>query len=340
MVSSRGVVHVEIPEVYELVNVAILLSEYDQNQHQKIFVNDPYAIEVKQYFEKFITHPCITEFSKKIKSINDNYAVRDMSYDYQFDSSGKIVRQGLFNNIVPYQKGLLPSLIGLLQTFALDSNFRLFYTKHQPFYNQIKKRVLALSQPKNQWDWLESRYPQRISSYRIICSPITGGNHRTAEGQLNSFKEILMFINAPTIDRLPTLQEKQSAMRILFTEIDHNYVNPTSEKLKDLINQNYKNLSVWSKGRGSEAYSSPILMFNEYMTWGLFDLYLTTQYDPKNCEQGIQTTMRIMNERGFIKYSDFQAELLAYFRRNPRSSGTELQKHMATWSAEIQKANH
>ena len=50
--------------------------------------------------------------------------------------------------------------------------------------------------------------------------------------------------------------------RMLFTEIDHNYVNPTTnfdEYIKDVVKA-FSNIAKWNKG---SSYGRPALTFNE-----------------------------------------------------------------------------
>lgn len=89
------------------------------------------------------------------------------------------------------------------------------------------------------WTWLEREFPNtRYQSYRIVLSPLIGGSHSTqryfAEDGAKVFGENVMFVcGTAHLDAIPTLGEKQKEglmSGIVFTEIDHNYVNPATEK--------------------------------------------------------------------------------------------------------------
>jgi len=60
---------------------------------------------------------------------------------------------------------------------------------------------------------------------------------------------------------------------VVFTEIDHNYVNPGTSKYEKLIDSIFSNRSAWTKhGNSSDYYDSPVRVFNEYMTHAAFCL--------------------------------------------------------------------
>ena len=77
--------------------------------------------------------------------------------------------------------------------------------------------------------------------------------------------------------------------RVVFTEIDHNFVNPLSDKKIDIINKVFADRNRWTKeGNGTSAYESAYSVFNEYMTWGLFSLYCLDNFPNNDARQSIQ----------------------------------------------------
>ncbi len=327
---SQGKVQFEIPEVYELVNTCILLGGYRQNNHQEQFKLTAYGKEVLECFGKYASHPCIKKFSEKIKTINNNYAVREPSYSYTFDPSGKLSETGPYRGLVSYEQKLLPSLVSDLEDFAKISNFRSFYADHADFYAREKKIFQQLADVPSMWKWLESKFPERVSSYRIICSPLTGGNHRTARGQGGAFMEILMFVSAPEDKKTFSRREQARLMFMVFTEIDHNYVNPSTARVKGVE----KAMGDWKKwGGGQTSYRGAEMVWNEYMTWALFTLYSHDRFKGPDAEVGIADLVEKMESRGFGKFRSFNDELLKFYRANHSATGDELTSHMMEWCA-------
>jgi hypothetical protein len=326
--ASKGRIQFEIPEVYELVNICVLLGGYGENEHQTRVGSTPYAQEVLAYFGKFKSHPCVQRFAAEIKTINNNYAVREPSYSYSFAENGSILQTGPYRGLVPYQQKLLPSLIGDLEQFAEDSDYRRFYAEHREFYDRQKKVFEKLADVDSMWKWLEKRFPQRVNSYRIICSPLTGGNHRTAHGQQNDFTEILMFVSAPIDKKSFTRLEQTNLMRMVFTEIDHNYVNPTTKK----VGRAEQAMGQWQQwGGGQTSYRGAEMVFNEYMTFGLFALFSHDRFVGQDAKVGMPDVISLMERRGFTKYGAFQQELLRYYQTEPAATGEGLTAHMMDW---------
>jgi hypothetical protein len=332
--ASKGKVHYETPEVYELVNITILLSGYNENNHQAIFKNSQYAQEVFAYFKPYMNDPCVNEFTTKVRTINNNYAARDSSYAYEFGVNGKIITTGVYSNIIPYETNLLPLLVPKLESFVKTSNFRQFYANHQPYYERTKKICASLSKAEMIWKWLENRYPQRVDSYRIVCSPLTGGNHRTDEGLASGFHEILMFISAPQSKKTYFEIDQFRAIRTVLTEIDHNYVNPTTKELENTFPNLMSPQNKWAKGFGGKAYNTSKMVFNEYMTWGLFSLFLADAFPKQKTEFAMKECEEVMVNRDFYRFPEFNQELLRFYRANQNSSGEQLQSHMMKWSSE------
>ena len=51
--------------------------------------------------------------------------------------------------------------------------------------------------------------------------------------------------------------------RVVFTEIDHNYVNPVSDENKPLIDKLLQDRTEWVNAKDSDNYRNPLLVFNE-----------------------------------------------------------------------------
>ena len=98
---------------------------------------------------------------------------------------------------------------------------------------------------------------------------------------------------------------------IVFTEIDHNYVNPTSfeniKQIKNLISQKDK----WATKEAQNNYSSEYAIFNEYMTHSLFCLYIEEHYSGIIKDQIIRKRIQLMERRGYPKFEEFNTIVLA-----------------------------
>jgi hypothetical protein len=217
-----------------------------------------------------------------------------------------------------------------MEDFAKVSDFRKFYADHEAFYARQKKVFEKLAEIESMHQWLEARFPERVSSYRIICSPLTGGNHRTSRGRDGDFLEILMFVSAPPVKKWFTRLDQSDLMRMVFTEIDHNYVNPSTVRVGGVE----RAIGDWQRwGGGQTSYRGAEMVWNEYMTWGLYTLFSHDHFGGNDGEVGIPNLVRGMERRGFGRFGAFNAELLRFYRSSPTSSGDEMTAHMMAWCA-------
>ncbi|MGD1944978.1 MAG: hypothetical protein ACFB0A_01620 [Croceivirga sp.] len=92
----------------------------------------------------------------------------------------------------------------------------------------------------------------------------------------------------------------------LFTEMDHAYVNPTSNTFSNLIEESF-NDSIWNNESGYEEYGLGV--FNEYMTWAVYDLFVKENY-PEYAPELTNYWHYQNDSRGF-HFSNMFAELLS-----------------------------
>ena len=127
---NRGSVLIEIPEMFELANIAIAISEPGLKDLYKVDKSGAYYQSVLQHFLPFRTHPLLAQPSLQR---NNGYFFRDNSVCYTFDGD-RIIAAG------PYRVIRNPDLFyeqrALVEDFARVSGFRQFYRDHLPFYDQ------------------------------------------------------------------------------------------------------------------------------------------------------------------------------------------------------------
>jgi hypothetical protein len=120
---------------------------------------------------------------------------------------------------------------------------------------------------------------------------------------------------------------------IVFTEIDHNYVNPTTNKYAKQIDSIFAKRGTWAKtGNSSDFYGSPVSVFNEYMTHAAFCLYIADSYDEPTANFVIASREALMvDRRNFIRFKAFDQQLLKLHRENKTLTLTELYPLIVAW---------
>ena len=314
-----------IPETYELANIILSLSDCSLlTENRK--TNSDYARKVEAYFSPFKSHPLIQNLNNKCA--NDGhwetyYGFRENSICYSFNDNNFLVRNTPYKHVwSDYSKidgGEFRSTLYLVQDFVKKSNFNAFYSQNIKYYNELEARQKQLMPVKKMWSWLEKEFPQRYDAYKIIFSPLIVGSHATRKFQQGDlfnpdYKECVMFVNAP--DNLNSKNEYAEKLSegfqsgVVFTEIDHNYVNPASKENILAIKELISDFDFWSTIEARRNYNNEFTIFNEYFTHSLFCLYTKENYKGDIQKEVISKRIKLMEKRGFKKFKAFNDILL------------------------------
>lgn len=338
--NTRGVTSIEIPAVYELANIIMYLSDCSEKTY-----NRPQS---GQYISDVLTHFGPLKDHDLIKVLNKQCADSNAYWDYYYSFRENSICFSLDeNNILQYDRpykhvmngpsslrgGEFRHLLYLIQDFAIQANFYAFYQDHISYYKTLEDRQTELLPLKQMWQWLETEFPYRRDAYRVIFSPLIAGSHSTqrfAGGPLSAphFIECVMFINSSEkIDANASYSEElkeglQSG--IVFTEIDHNYVNPASDEYSGEIKALITEKDFWATAGAQGNYGSESAIFNEYVTHGLFCLYATEVYDEATAKEIIADRGKLMERRGFYRFNSFVEQLSSLRKDNPGQTIYEL----------------
>lgn len=340
MKSKRGKVEVSVPEVYELVSVIIALTQTGELENGLVNKDDAYYNRVKEYFKAFIDDTVIAEVDKFIKE-NGEYYLRTNAYAFQFSKSGKIKKSKVYNRIVYTEDEpnyLLPFIAGL-QDFSDKSNFRYFYQKEESFY---KREISFIKDSLNYSDmisWLEKQFPTiRYDYHNIIFSPLTGYNQGMIWFDFNGFKELQPHVNFPYSVPQNLIINDQSKIvfrgNILFTELNHGYLNKEADKYDKLINvalENKRNKLI-DPSKGSGYYGSPSETFKEYMNWALVSLRYIDYCSENDLPTLFTRNENYMLRRGFTQFPAFQKFIIGLYRnREKQQTLADLYPQIIEW---------
>jgi len=342
---NQGKNSFELPEVYELANIIWVLSPSGRKS-TNLQKDTKYFKEVQKFFKPYLNHPIFEKliFEEENDYTQNYFEFRENSFIYEF--SGDTIVKGKNYNYVfgdDWQgfSNLFTELLPLVQDFSDKSNFRTFYKKHKKYYTNDLKRVSELLPLKNMQNWLEKEFPIKHNAYKVVFSPLIGGSHSTQKyfGRDNKdnswFSESVMFIcDANRYDSNKNLTKTQKEglySGIVFTEIDHNYVNPISDKYKKEIANIFKS-KIWSDEKNG-FYNNPQSIFNEYMTHSVFCIWVTESYDNETSDYVIKERVKMNAEkRGFIKFKEFNNEMIKLKKENPNKTVTELYPQIIEWA--------
>lgn len=349
-------VQFDIPEVYELANIIWTLSPSGRLATD-LNKTGSYYRDVLNWFRPYLKHPVFRELAfPQNERISQYFDFRENSFAFSFKDTAagsndcSILFNGPYYRV--YGRGLADSsLFGrlkpLVEDFAKASGFRKFYQKHRDLYaRQIirQRNILPVAQ---MWEWLEQHFPDsKYQSYRIVFSPLIGGSHSTQnfanydKGVL--FRECVMFIcNTDRVDSLRQISEKQKEglmSGVVFTEIDHNYVNRESNRYRASIDSIFGNRPYWVKDTAtSNFYGNAMAIFNEYMTWAVFCLYMQELYDKETAAYVInERESRMMSKRGFFRFGSFNQALLKIRQEHPDLKVKALYPFILDWCRKME----
>lgn len=337
-------VTVEINEVQELIYIIIAITENGKGNPTLVNQKTDYYTEVATYFSPYSNHEVIQKFNALLTENMAHYFIlAGNAYGFKFDQD-KIVPTGIYNFLVRGVGSLeatvnpIDTYLKDLEDFANKSGYRAFYKSHNQYYTDLKIEYSNYASIDAQKKWLESKFDYKIDSYRVLTSPLIGGMNATKMYEDNNFKEILLFL--PTIRDDKEWSPKFKKVintRIIFTEIDHNYVRPVSEKNEDNIKAVFDNRDKWvnSENKSTAHYPDAISVFDEYLTWGLFTLYSydTFSGDKDLFNQIIENVNDMMvNKKGFTKAKEFNSYLLELYKNNKEKKIDALYPLLLEWS--------
>ena len=338
--AHQGKLEVEIPEVHELANIMVALSDIGQQDSNMVDMTTNYYQEMMAHFSPFADHPAIDTMNNNITGVFDNdsyyyyYSLKMNACGYLFDSEGKIVDDGIIH-FMGFQGFADPFLTNtpLFEDFARQSNFRDFYQTHQSYYDSLLTIYRQLNPIDQMQNWLEDKFNMKYGNYRVTFSPLVGGAHSTQRFSDNGFKQTVMFVcRAEPSPRYNAAVNEMRDSRVVFTEIDHNFVNPISDQYAAQIDLAMEDRSKWVKEDAASAYSSPYAVFNEYMTWAVFSMYCIDYFEEEDVAQFIdQMEDQMVDSRGFKNFAAFNQHLISLYEPNRDLPIQTLYEEMLAW---------
>ncbi|GAB3026046.1 DUF4932 domain-containing protein [Spirosoma pulveris] len=336
---NEGKTLVEIPEVYELINVIFALTDYGKTD--AIEKDTPYYTQVMSHFSPYKNHPVVRTMDSLLrKSVSNYHNLKMDSYAYILQAN-KLVKSPVYdrtswgevNQLTPYVPGV--------EQFARQSGFHAFFQKHQPYYSSLitdfKKNVDVATMKT----WLDKQFPTtRYSAVKMIFTPLIGSNQSANRFDDNGFTEAQCHINYPFTSKsdagLPKDVIQGRRMIIAFTELNHNYLNPEADKYSNKVAVAFRSMTDWiTPNTPSTNYDNTLSCFEEYMNYSLVTLLFNDLFDAKTfaiLNEGIESGM--VKYRGFRRFQEFDQELLRLYRnRKPGQTVADLYPAIIAWAA-------
>ena len=319
---------IEIPEVYELVNVIIALTNRGIQDSDLVIHNTDYYKSMIQWFQKFSNDKIVLTFDSCLKANFWNYFNLKMdAYSIEFNKE-KLVRSKIYDRVSWGSKNSLWPFIHDLQNFSRRTNFRTFYRTHRNFYaSQISYYRDSLNLKEMQ-QWLNRNFPSTsYNCIKVIFSPLVGYSQSANWFENNGFKEAQAHVNFPYSDvsdkNYSSTSNQLRNESVVFTEINHAFINPEADKYSNTSNFKFafSNLKFWEaeNSPATDGYPNANSCFNEYMNWALVSLRyvdLAPKNELESLLRGLEKNQK--NNRGFIKFPEFNRNLIKLYQERKK----------------------
>lgn len=324
---NQGKYKIEINELKELIHIMIAITNSGKENDDMIEQKGQYYQDLRSYFKPFENEPIIRTFDSLMVSSPYNYIFltgNAISYKFKGD---QLINSEVFvfpaqamSKTIKIDKNPITTYKTKIEAFAKKTKFRKFYSDHKPFYKGMISDYEKKANLAKQWKWLENNFETKKDTYLILCSPLINGLNYTTQFNNNNFS--LIYMSLPPVDndqKLTPLENELLNTRVMFTEIDHNYVSAPTGANKELINKIFADRKTWvdEKTPGTFAYPDPVKVFDEYMTYGVFVLYCKDHYDDATLQKVIKDINFQMMGRGFTKMKIFIEKLMQSRAANP-----------------------
>lgn len=343
----RGKTTIEIPEVYELVNVAIALTPTAMADNGLVYKRSDYYKRMLAYFENFKGHELVLALDNVLSQNQNRYFSLKMNgYSFEFDGRDKIVRSKIYDRTGfsgEVTNSLLP-LLDKMQAFADETKFREFFAKNRKTYDEqitFFENEADLAEMKR---WLDRNFPgsSDYDAYKIVFSPLVAYNQSVTWLESNDFKELQPHVNFPYAEDLKRHGSELNVSpdgeiifrgNIVFTEMNHGYINPEADKYEDRIANAVSNRSYWVENRYGDDYYPGMATFNEYMNWGLVSLRIMDHAPEKDRQEMIAAVEKMMMlSRAFPRFAEFDRFLIdLYVNREKGKTLADLYPKIIEW---------
>jgi hypothetical protein len=347
---NKGKWIVDIPEVSELVNIIMVLHKDAEKDENMFDTKTEYYKRIRSFFEPYKHHAMIDTIQRYISGLHlmkdlnawlfsDSsyryyYAMKMNACAYSFDDKGMIRNTGAIQEMA---KGWCPADpmkdLELIQDFAQRSNFRAFYRDNKPYYDSLLEMYSRLNPLQKMQSWLDTKFGFSYGSYKVYFSPLVYGAHSTQKFSDNGFEQTIMFVARAEMNSAEsTTMNELLESRVVFTEIDHNYVNPVSDTFRSAIDSAFSNRDIWARGQQASWYRNPYMVFNEYMTFAVYSLYILDNYGEITLDEFLPKMVKQMESRGFIAFKDFTKTLIHLYQKDKNQPMSRYYAEMLGWA--------
>lgn len=334
LVAQEQKLHTLVPETYELSNIILALTQYGKSDPWEVQKNTDYYKMVLAFFEPVKNHPLLDSVNYSREKWEDYLSFRTDAFAFSFSDDGKLKRNVDFYAVPGHRP--FDMHLDLINDFIAKSNFREFFTSNKEFYQRLIENYSQYYFVNEAMKFLDEQIGSQSNSatstkYLIVLSPLVYRMNCHREIDANTTADFPSateeFINGVKTD---DLNSRIEGSHLIFTEMDHGYINPISEKYKDLIATDF-DLKKWDNNSGYTGVNC----FNEYMTWAVYDLFVKKHF-PERADSIITQWQYQNASRGFIAQNLFAKKVSQLYSKNKNKDFESLYIPLLKWCKSIE----
>ena len=305
---SQNKIDVIVPEAYELSNIILALTNYGRTDELEVQKNTKYYQEVITFFEPVKNHPLLDSVNYSRERWEDYLSFRTDAFAFQFDENNKLKRNMYFYSVEGHNP--FDTHLNLINDFVEKSNFRQFFKEHKSYYDFIINNYLEYNFIEKSVEFLKKFTGFQHSEsddfqYSIVLSPLIlrmNCHSNISANIIADFPTVPYELLSQVISE-NNMSNRLNGNHIIFTELDHGYINPISDKFQQLISDKFD----WQKWDNNSGYKG-VDVFNEYMTWAVWELFAKENF-PEIADSLILQWQYQNASRGFFAHSAFSDKL-------------------------------
>lgn len=338
---KQGKIEVSVPKAYELINIAIAISDFGQTRDGIIQKDTPYYQEVLNWFYRYRNHPFIKEVDTLCRADIWMYFNLKKSGNSVYFYGQDLKRSEVFGSTSFLSNNILAPYLSLMEDFAHKSKFHIFYQEHLPYYQELENFYENEIELSAMMSWLHKNYPQSkpYNYTHVIFSPLVGANQSLVSFEANGFSELqphVNFTHAHLFDEFnDTMTPEEIAFyrgAIIFTEINHGFIGQLANKYRETILAATSEQRKWASPQMLKLYGGGTALFDEYINWALVPLYAYDQLG----DAGARKILRLVNKkmtykRGFHQFTDFMNFLYPLYKEQRGKPLAEAYPKIIDW---------
>lgn len=323
-------VEVDIPEVQELVLAVYALSLQDCPEYHSIDTTTHYYQQTMQWFKAATDEEWVRRFGRKMK--RKFYHFRMDACNYQMSANGQITAAQQPSHLSWGRKDVLKKYIPKLEEWGLENGFWGFYQSQRKYFDSLLWIANTDMAYQRQLNWLVQRgsfYPRNV---RVFFSPYSRGRHCTHQYEHDGCIDIAVFTSAPYTSVIAEDKQLYTILyqRMFFTEFDHHWVRTETFRLSSEVRRVFWPISDWAAAEVRRYYRTSLDVFDEYMTWALFLLFVKDEYGTGIFEKVSERVYIQMQNRGFFRFREF-SDAMFMADANKKRSIRYLSTAMLDW---------